>query len=462
MVKGFLQRKGINFFDTYASVAKAATVKIVLAIAALFDDEVIQMDAITAFLNSNLDEEIYVEQPDGFETGGESEDLVWRLLQSLYGLKQSPRLRYQTLATILAEFDYQQSQADNALFFLPGREPGGVRRLILVYVDDFLIVSDKKESTRVRTLLSKRSAMKDLGEATSFLGIHIARNRANLQLTMSQFGYVQKVLSKFELQKAYQRDTPLSSKSINLIDDSYQADSETKLLYGQLIGSLRYLMTQTRPDISYAFNRLSRYLVNPTQQHVEGAKHVLRYLKGSNFSLNFDFSDQKLITNGNRDLDLKIFSNASYGDDTVTSRSTSGYLVTTLGTLISWATQLQKLVSLSSCEPEYYGLGEAVKEALWLKQLLTEIGYHISNLLPLFLDNQSAILLAANPEFHKRTKHVAIKRHFVRQHIKATGSDFSLSYISTNEMPADGLTKALDKFKFATFLQQLNHKQSKA
>lgn len=208
--------------------------------------------------------------------------------------------------------------------------------------------------------------------------------------------------------------------------------------YRQLVGSLMYLAVGTRPDISFAIGSVSRYLEKPTVVHEKALKRILKYLRGTmNFGILYKRGDEQC---------LKCYSDADYGGDVDTRRSTSGTLVTFNGSAISWFSSRQKSVSLSTTESEYIAASEAVKELVWQKLLFAELVNKGSYSSVLFMDNQSAIRLVKNPEFHKRTKHIDIRYHFIRE--KFEEGEFDLQFISTHEMVADICTKALPKERF--------------
>ena len=433
VVRGFEQEYGIDYDETFASVVKPMSYKALFAIAAALDLEIHQMDVKTAFLYGNVNEEIHVEQPHTLEDGT---DRVCKLNKALYGLKQSPRIWYDTLAAFLGELGFTPLTADLGVFF-----KGQV--YVAIYVDDLLIVGpDLDEISKLKKALSRRFEMTDLGECSYYLGMEIKRDRRNKTIRLSQKGYLAKVLADFNMQNAKPVTTPMDTSKLFPASEQERATEGDRRWYASAIGSLMYLMLGTRPDIAFAVSCLSRFMSNPTTAHKNAVTRVLRYLLGS--------QDMELVYRG--DLQpLTGYTDADWAGDIETRRSTSGYIFNLGSGAISWSSKRQPTVALSSCEAEYMGETQAVKEAIWLRRLLGELLGHGDNPVAtiIFGDNQGAIQLARNPQFHARTKHVAVHHHFVRE-VQANG-EVDIQYTPTEKQIADGLTKALPKPAFDSF-----------
>jgi reverse transcriptase-like protein len=438
VVRGFTQIEGIDYFETFASVVKPMSYKALFAIAAAYDLEIEQMDVTTAFLYGDIDTEVYVEQPHGYEDGTGRACL---LKKALYGLKQSPRIWYQTLSSFLRGLGFEPLAVDMGVF-----HKGNY--FIAVYVDDLLIIGpDKKEIQIIKDALSNRFKMVDIGPCKYYLGMEIHRDRPNRTLRLSQKGYIDRVLFEFGMQDCKPLGIPMDPKvRLESAPEDYIPAQEDKEWYARLVGSLMYIMLGTRADIAFTVSALSRYLAKPTDQHLLAAKRVLRYLRGS--------SDLVLVYRG--DLRPLIgYTDADWGGDMDTRRSTSGYLFNIGSGAISWSSKRQPTVALSSCEAEYMGEAQATKEAIWLRNLLTELNSHRKETQATIIygDNQGAIALAQNPQFHARTKHIDIQHHFVRENQDKGLVD--IQYISTDNQIADGLTKALPKDAFHRFRKSL-------
>jgi reverse transcriptase-like protein len=438
VVRGFTQIEGIDYFETFASVVKPMSYKALFAIAAAYDLEIEQMDVTTAFLYGDIDTEVYVEQPHGYEDGTGRACL---LKKALYSLKQSPRIWYQTLSSFLRGLGFEPLAVDMGVF-----HKGNY--FIAVYVDDLLIIGpDKKEIQIIKDALSNRFKMVDIGPCKYYLGMEIHRDRPNRTLRLSQKGYIDRVLFEFGMQDCKPLGIPMDPKvRLESAPEDYIPAQEDKEWYARLVGSLMYIMLGTRADIAFTVSALSRYLAKPTDQHLLAAKRVLRYLRGS--------SDLVLVYRG--DLRPLIgYTDADWGGDMDTRRSTSGYLFNIGSGAISWSSKRQPTVALSSCEAEYMGETQATKEAIWLRNLLTELNSHRKETQATIIygDNQGAIALAQNPQFHARTKHIDIQHHFVRENQDKGLVD--IQYISTDNQIADGLTKALPKDAFHRFRKSL-------
>lgn len=407
--------------------------KALFAIAAALDLEIHQMDVKTAFLYSDIDEEVYVEQPEGLDNGT---DQVCKLNKALYGLKQSPRIWYHTLATYLGTLGFQPLSSDLGVF-------SKQNIYIAIYVDDLLLAGPSLEEVDIlKSQLKERFEMTDLGPCSYYLGVEIKRDRRNRTIRLSQKAYIDKILQEQDMAHCKPVCTPMSTDKLYPADHGYQATESDRHQYAKAVGSLMYLMMGTRPDLAYSVSCLSRFMANPTSQHTTAIKRVLRYLKGSrNLELTYRGELGGLLG----------YTDADWGADQETRRSTSGYVFSLGSAPISWSSKRQPTVALSSCEAEYMGETQATKEAIWLRRLLGELLSHKENPTAtiIFGDNQGAIALARNPQFHARTKHIAIQHHFVRE-AQARG-EVDIQYTPTEQQVADGLTKALPKDAFLKF-----------
>jgi len=199
-----------------------------------------------------------------------------------------------------------------------------------------------------------------------------------------------------------------------------------------MVGSLMYAMLATRPDLAQTIQQISQFSQKPTRNHEKAVKHALRYL---NRTIN-----QGITYNGNLGMRLEFWSDANWGGEEG-RESVSGFVATLAGGAVTYSSKKQSSVALSSTESEYMALLHALKEQIWLLRFLKEIGYDISDQNTIYMDSQSAIALAHNPEHHARTKHIDIQYHFVRNCVE--DGTTQLTYCPTEDMVADGLTKAL-------------------
>ena len=311
---------------------------------------------------------------------------------------------------------------------------------MLLYVDDILIVG--RNVSRIDSLkkqLSKFFAMKDLGLVKRIIGIRIERDRASKKLYMSQEQYIEKVLARFNMSKAKVVSSPLASHFKLSSRHSPSTDKEKedmrRVLYASAVGSLMYAMVYTRPDIAYAVGVVSRFLSNPGRQHWEAVKWIMRYLRGTS-KLKLTFGSGKPVLIGYTDSDM--------ARDVDNRKSTSGYLMTFSGGVVSWQSRLQKCVALSTTEAEYIAAAEACKELLWIKHFMRELGFKQQHYV-VYCDNQSAIHLSKNSTFHARSKHIDMRYHWMRDALN--DNLFEIEKIHTDNNGSDMLTKTLPREK---------------
>ncbi len=439
VVRGFEQRYGIDFNETFAAVVKPMTYKALFAIAARNDWEIEQMDVKTAFLYGDLDDEVYVEMPTGFE----EPNRVCKLNKALYGLKQAPRVWFKTLTDFLKSLGYHAIPEDPSVY--RNKEQGVY---VAIYVDDLLIFGPNKPAiATLKKNLSDRFHMSDLGPVAYYLGLEVQRDRPNRKIRLSQKTYLRKILVDLNMNGLRGAQTPMDPSLIlePAPNDHIALDSE-KQRYQSAVGSLMYLMLGTRPDIAFSVSQVSRFSANPTEKHWTAVQRIFRYLK--------QHPDLGLVY---RDEELLGYTDANWARDN-DRKSTGGYLYKLGGAAISWSSKRQNTIALSSCEAEYMAASEAAKEALWMRRLLNEFGYGGPQQVTIQADNQSAIALAENPMHHGRTKHIEIRYHFIRE--KVTEGLIKLAFVPTGEEAADGLTKPLAGEAFTKFLRELGLEES--
>ncbi|KAI3435603.1 hypothetical protein D9Q98_001666 [Chlorella vulgaris] len=431
VAKGFRQREGIDYDEVFAPVSKYATLRALLAKAAAADLHIHQLDIKTAFLNGELDEDVYIQQPPGYEQG--SSQLACHLHKALYGLKQAPRAWHVTLKTELESQGFLPSSADAGLFISSAIT--ATPSYLLTYVDDILIfASDLGELQRIKQQLMRAFDARDLGEAAYFLGMDIIRDRARRTIKLAQTRLTADLLAKHSMTAVRTASTPLST-AIKLTKDGDPLDRQHHG-YPQLIGSLMYLSVCTRPDLSQAVGALARYMANPTAVHWQAAKGVLRYLSGTaNYGISF----------GSASPGLAAYCDADYAGDIDTRRSTTAYVFILNGGAVSWSSRLQQTVAASTTEAEYMAAAAAIKESLWISKLLSDL--HIdSGITTIQADSQSAIKLLKHPVFSMRSKHIDVIYHFARERVAR--KEVTFTYTKTDHMVADALTKPVPVTKF--------------
>ncbi|KAG9450355.1 hypothetical protein H6P81_010320 [Aristolochia fimbriata] len=317
VVKGFGQREGIYFHDIFAPVVKMTSIRTILSIVAVKGLYLEQLDVKTAFLHGDLEEEIYMRQPAGFEVIGK-QSWVCKLKRSLYGLKQAPRQWYLKFDRFMLDIGFARSNADHCVYLQ--RFNDGDYIILTLYVDDMLVAgTNMKKIDDLKKKLANQFSMKDLGEAKQLLGIQITRDKKKKKLWLSQEGYVKKVLERFNMHESKAVTTTLGSQFKLSKEQGAKSNEEIAHMktvpYASAIGSLMYAMVSTRPDIAHAVGVVSRFMKNPGEEHWEAVKWIFRYLKGT--------SDYCLCFGGNN-IDVKGFVDSDHAGDRDNGRSTSG------------------------------------------------------------------------------------------------------------------------------------------
>jgi len=454
VAQGFSQLPGVHYGEIFASTARFAAVRAVIAIAAEEDLELDAVDISTAFLNGVIDREIYMKIPEGFEVEGEPHEgedpkrWVVHLLKGLYGIKQGPRLWALKLHSVLSSIGFHRIDCNYSIYIY---RRGDVKIFMPVYVDDLLLASNSREAIRrVKADLATHFQLHDQGPATSILGVKIEHDRTTHTISLSQPGYIQSILEDFNMADCNPVATPMEenlklSKAM-CPDSPEKKEGMANVPYRELIGKLLYLAVATRPDISYAVGVLCRFVDNPGPLHWGAAKRVLHYLKGS-IGLKLVYSrtssPDKFVT----------FSDADLSGNPDNSRSTGGFAICMGGGAVQWGSRLQPHVSLSSTESEYTIASKVGCEVMWMRYFFEGIGYNMSRPSPLLLDNKSAIQVARHPEHQSTMKHVHRAYHWIRDHV-----DHNLivvSHVPGDLNLADIFTKPLGKIKFVRFREML-------
>lgn len=316
--------------------------------------------------------------------------------------------------------------------------------VVIIWVDDLIIAASNNELLNgFKDTMKAKFSMKDLGKISYFLGIQFEQKEG--EITMDQKKYIQKMLERYGMSEYKARYTPseLKVEGVNTEEgDSNEMANPRE--YREIVGSLIYAMTCTRPDISWIVSKLSQTLANPKAENLVAAKHVLRYLKGTNdYELCFKKTDE--------DLNLIGFSDSDWASSIEDRRSTTGYCfsLNKQGPAISWKSKKQPTVALSTCEAEYIGLATTTQESMYLAQLLSGIDNREYRCTKMYGDNQGAIALSKNPVNRQRSKHIDVKYHFIRDALSEGKID--IAYCPSEDMVADILTKPVAKFKIVKF-----------
>ncbi|KAL1204160.1 Retrovirus-related Pol polyprotein from transposon RE2 [Cardamine amara subsp. amara] len=394
------------------------------------------MDVHNAFLHGDLEEEVYMKMPPGFQSADPNK--VCRLRKSLYGLKQAPRCWFAKLSTALVDYGFEQSLGDYSLFTY---EKGTTRLHLLVYVDDLIIAGSSLKATKsFKLYLSTCFHMKDLGDLKYFIGIEVARNSTGIYLCQRK--YALDILAETGL---------LESKPVNFpLEQNHKlAVSKSHLLadpapYRCLLGRLIYLGV-TRPDLAFSVHVLAQFMQKPRLDHWFAALRVVRYLKTD--------PGQGILLRSDKNFQLTGWCDSDWGSCPLTRRSVTGYFVQFGDSPVSWKTRKQKTVSRSSAEAEYRAIAMLVQELIWLKRMLLTLGVLHPQSMIVFCDSKSAIYIATNPVFHERTKHIELDLHFVRDEVLTR--NILLRHVDSKSQLADVLTKAIGRDGFEIFRSKL-------
>ena len=472
---GYTQIPDVDYnpAEIFAPVIRHTSLRIILAMSAFEDDEIDSIDVRTAFLNGTLDPNtliyMYPPEPQYDDAGCE---IVWLLLKSIYGLKQSPRIWHDTDVEFLtseAGLNLLQCKSDPCLFF---NRPSKPRLRLGLWVDDHFMGGARTTLNWARDKLQSRFEVTYLGPLQLALGMRIARNRQSRSLTITSADYIRALAVKHRMEGLNPTPTPLPPHTIvtqnfphpQTVPDHLLAAligmiNDPSLDYRGLIGALLYLANTTRPEISVAVNMLARFMASYTHAHFTLAKHILRFLMGTiNDGITFGpqqniqpASDPHLFS----PTELYAYSDADWATCPMDRISIGGSVQFLYGAVISWKSKKQKTPALSSGESEFMALSCCAQDCLFIRNILIDLGYPQPST-TIFEDNQSAIHLAHNPSVSERTKHIDVRYHFIRYYVNRR--DLKIVHVPTALQIADVLTKNLPIPKFQFFSSILLNK----
>ncbi|CAI7855281.1 unnamed protein product [Closterium sp. NIES-53] len=426
IARGFSQRQGVDFFQTFSPTSKITTLRVLLHVAAQRDYELHSLDFSTAFLQGSLQEEIWLRRPPGF-TGSFPVGTQWSLRQPVYGLHQAPREWHDTLRTTLATLGFAPSTSDPSLFLRTDTTLPPF--YVLVYVDDLVFATaDTEALAHVKSKLQKRHTCTDLGELTSYLGLRITRDRAQRTITLTQSHMVQQVLQRFCFTFSWPQSTPLPtghSLSAPPSDEFVEPSGP----YPELVGCLMYPMTCTRTDLAYPLSLLARYVAPGRHRkvHWDAAKRAFCYLCST--------SGMGLVLGGRARVVLTGHADTFWADDLTTQRSSQGYTFTLGSGSVSWRST------------------RSSSELRWLTYLLTDLGEAPRSPPFLYVDNKAMLALCQEHRLEHRTKHIALRYFFARE-LQQRGQ-LRLAYVASQANSPNVFTKALqpcDHQRFCTVL----------
>jgi hypothetical protein len=444
VIQGFNQKLGIDFLETFSTTCRTESWHMLLLIAVNKGLYIWQYDVKNAFCHADIDAEIYTILPIGLYNQDIYQNKCAKLNKALYGLKQSPRLWYQYLKSVLEVLDFEVFPYDEGIYI--NKKDSCI---LICHVDDILVLH--KDLSYIKALKDKINIsieLDEIGQITTFLGNDITIDYKAKKLYISQIKYIDKLLTKFNIynNNTYKNKDIPGEPGIKLSKNITIASNTDIKQYQKEIGSLLYLALKTRPDIAFSVSNCARFMSNPSQEHFKAIYYIWCYI--------LKYNNQGLIYNcSGNNLYIKGYCDSDWANDINNRRSTTGYIFSLSNDLgltnpISWNSQLQKTVALSSCEAEYMALKEATKEAIYLNNMLNYINNHLelgyTDTIPIILiDNEGAKKLAENPEFHKRSKHIDIIYHFTRNAIQK--NQIKLVPIPSKDNIADIFTKNVIK-----------------
>jgi hypothetical protein len=444
VAQGFSQIGGVDYDDTYAPVAKLASSRAIIVMANRLGLLLHQVDIKGAYLNGVLNpgEVLYMRHPPGYKDPAAAEHVL-RLLKALYGLKQAGRRWYQFLVAIFTALGFLWCAVDQAMFFKIDIV-NGVLTIVVVHVDDCTIAaSTQKLIDEFIAGLRKHVEVTDLGELHWMLGLEIRRDRDARTIHLSQRAYIDSILRRYNLDGLKPLSTPMDTQVRLSSDQAPSTTAEFAIMrdvpYREAVGTLNWAALATCPDIVFAVVTVAHFAANPGPAHWEAVKRIYRYLAGTR-NLWLSYGETRRTLEGYADTD------GSMAED---RRAITGYTFLIDGGAVSWSSKRQEIVSLSTTESEYVAATHGMKEALWLRSLLSEVFSPFKNSTTLFSDNQAAIALTRDHQYHARTKHIDMRYHWIRWVIEQ--GSLKLIYCPTDDMVADALTKALPSAKVKHF-----------
>ena len=434
VVRGFEQREGVDFYQTFAPVARVESIRLLIALAAAKDWHMTQFDISTAFLNGKIEEDVYIKPPDGLTIAC---GRCLKLKRALYGLKQAPRAWNSTFDCTIKRIGFSQTYSDSCVYVNAAEQV-----YLVLYVDDAIVFGKDAESCQ-RTIdrINQYFKLRVL-DGTLFLGMEIRRDDG---IKLSQQRYIRDILSRFRLAEAKEVSCPLV-KAAELMPTP--DDTPTIAPYRQAIGCLQYLACCARPDIAFPVNFLAQFSVNPAEKHWAAVKRIIRYLKYTiDVCLHYRRTESMIK--------ISAFSDADWGGDSLSGTSTSGGMIMINDSPTSYLSRKQKSIAQSSTESEYIAASEIVKKLKWVVQLMGELKIEHSKPV-LLIDNQSTKNLIESLDTNRRSKHISIRYHLIRDEYKQ--SLFDLKYIESEQQRADLLTKPLGGKRIEKLLTYCNMK----
>ena len=457
VVRGYHMVAGIDFNETFAPVARIKSIRILLALCAKYDMELLPFDVKTAFLSAEMDTEVYVTLPPAFnddpalQPDAKNSKTVHRLLKGVPGIPQGSHLFNNKVHSVLSELDYGRAPDDYCLYVHKTQSI-----FIALWTDDGYIVHKNQPEVKLLTeALTKNFEVKFLnGEQLDLLGVSVTRDRPNKTITLCQEKTVESLLNKAGMKDCNPAATPVATNFVFTKKDCPQSAMEIADLaadatwYRSILATIIYIVMWTRPDAAFAMSKLSKFMHNPGTNHIKALKRLVRYLQGTkDYKLIYDFSSPAPHKG------VYGYFDSAHNDDVDTCRSTMAYLFFFEGCLISWFSKLHSYVTTSTNHSEYVASAKAAREANWLHKIFKTLKLEDAvSPINLFNDNKGAIAMNYNPVQHEASKHVALADHYAREQVER--GIITVTHVKTEECIADVLTKALGTTKFNRLISQ--------
>jgi len=426
VAKGYSQQYRVDYAEIFAPVARLDTIRMVISFAAHQSWLIYQLDVKSAFLHGEISEEVFVDQPPGYEQKGE-ETKVYRLKKALYGLKQAPRAWYSRIESYFFKEGFTKCPYEHTLFIKTA--DGGKILIICLYVDDLIFTgNDEVMFDEFKKSMMAEFDMSDLGKMRYFLSIEVLQKEGGIFI--SQQKYTNEVLERFNMGQCNSVKNPIvPGFKLTKDEGGVQVDST---LYKQMVESLMYL-TATRLDLMFVVSLISRYMEHPTESHMLATKRILRYVKGT--------TKFRMFYRKGGDIEFCGYTDSDYAGDQDDRKSISGYVFMMNSSAISWSSKKQPVVTLSTTEAEFIAAASSACQVVWLRRILKSLTHVLSGPTVVYCDNISAIRLSKNPVMYGRSKHIDIRFHFLRDLVK--DGVIELTQCSTHEQVADIMTKPL-------------------
>ncbi|CAL5432597.1 unnamed protein product [Camellia sinensis] len=438
VVKGYVQQQGIDYTEVFAPVARMDTVRMIVALAAQKGWTLYQLDVKSAFLHGKLNEEVYVEQPKGYELKNNPQK-VYRLKKALYGLKQAPRAWFIRIEAHFISEGFEKCYSEHTLFIKTNK--GGKILIVSLYVDDLIFTgNDELMFAEFKNSMLREFDMTDLGRMRFFLGIEVLQRSDGIYICQRK--YALEVLKRFRMENSNSVHNPIVPGCKLFKDENGIGVDET--LFKQMVGCLMYL-TATRLDLMFAVSLISRYMAKPTELHLLAAKRILRYLKGT--------TGLGVFYKKGWCEDLVGYADSDYAGDLEDRKSTSGYVFMLGSGAVAWSSRKQPIVTLSTTEAEFVAAAACASQAVWMKRILEKLSLEESKCTAILCDNSSTIKLSKNPVLHGRSKHIDVRFHFLRDLTRERAVE--LVYCGTQDQLADMMTKPLTLDAFQRSRSQL-------